>query len=415
MAQQLTLSRDLTQKIDVNANDDSDEEPNTDMTIQTTNYQENPWVGPLATSSEINDFVSGYRKFWDAKNSSTAQVNEESPMLQAVDTNNECLQQKVVDKNETPIVKKKPTGVNTKKNKQVKNHVITTCGTSNWVVTSAEKVDDIFDNLQSSLEQQLDKKYRKLQADLVPSKKKTKKQKAQRKKKSVTDLSFPKSKSKAIIDEELITNDNSKSSELDRLNSILSKTEVQPTNIDPSTAVKIAQPVNLETEIPDPLTLDENENDNQKDIILEAFEDDDVVDEFQKSKKDVVNKDIPKDINLTLPGWGSWDGYGVPVSKRKNTRFIVKFPKKIPRRDDNKGNLIIYEDSSAKVKSHQVNEVPFPFTKVKDFEASIRAPIGNTFVPELAFRKMIRPAVTTQAGTIIEPLTTDVLLKKKYA
>lgn len=385
------------------------------MTFQSTNYQDNPWVGPLATSAEINDFVSGYRKFWDAKNSSAGQVNEESPVPQAADKNNECLEQEVLGKNEGPIIKKKPAGLNTKKNKQVKSRVRTTCGTSNWVVTSAEKVDDIFDNLQLSLDQQLAKKYRKLQANLVPSKKKkTKKQKAQSKKKSVTDLSFPKSKSKAIIDEELITNDNSKSSELERLNSILSKTEVQPPNIDPSTSVKISQPVNLETEIPDPLTLDENENDNQKDIILEAFEDDDVVDEFQKSKKDVVNKDVPKDVNLTLPGWGTWDGCGLPVSNRKNTRFIVKFPKKIPRRDDNKGNLIIYEDSSAKVKSHQVNEVPFPFTKVKDFEASIRAPIGNTFVPELAFRKMIRPAVTTKAGTIIEPLTTDVLLKKKY-
>jgi U3 small nucleolar RNA-associated protein 14 len=57
--------------------------------------------------------------------------------------------------------------------------------------------------------------------------------------------------------------------------------------------------------------------------------------------------------------------------------------------------------------------LPFPFTSVKDFEASIRAPIGNTWIPQTAHRKLIKPSVVTKLGTVIEPMDEDMLVNKK--
>lgn len=58
----------------------------------------------------------------------------------------------------------------------------------------------------------------------------------------------------------------------------------------------------------------------QRMTIAQAFADDDVIEEFQQEKADVVEKDKPQDIDLTLPGWGSWGGEGIKVSKRKRKR-----------------------------------------------------------------------------------------------
>lgn len=53
----------------------------------------------------------------------------------------------------------------------------------------------------------------------------------------------------------------------------------------------------------------------------------------------------------------------------------------------------------------QVHDLPFPFKSVKDYETSIRAPIGNTWVPQSAFMKFIQPSVLTRLGSIIEPMS----------
>lgn len=60
-----------------------------------------------------------------------------------------------------------------------------------------------------------------------------------------------------------------------------------------------------------------------------------------------------------------------------------------------------------------MNELPFPFTSVKDFEASIRAPVGNTWIPETAHRKLIAPSIVTSLGTVIEPMDEEALVKRR--
>lgn len=125
-----------------------------------------------------------------------------------------------------------------------------------------------------------------------------------------------------------------------------------------------------------------------------------------------IKKSQPEDINLHLPGWGSWTGKGIPENSRKKRRFIMKFPKEVQRRDENKGDVIIIEGGNQQVRQHLVAELPYPFTSVADYEASIRAPIGRNFVPENAHRQLTEPSIITKMGTIIEPMDDDVLLKK---
>ncbi len=54
--------------------------------------------------------------------------------------------------------------------------------------------------------------------------------------------------------------------------------------------------------------------------IAEAFATDDVVDEFSVEKKAIMERDKPKDIDLTLPGWGEWGGTNMKPSKKRRRK-----------------------------------------------------------------------------------------------
>ncbi|XP_034243687.1 U3 small nucleolar RNA-associated protein 14 homolog A [Thrips palmi] len=200
-----------------------------------------------------------------------------------------------------------------------------------------------------------------------------------------------------------------------------SKKSAAAPELDPKKFMKTAQ-VKLKTALPDEITggdegLDDSDAEGGQDekhlTISEAFADDDVVADFSQEKQDAIEKDKPEDINLVLPGWGSWGGHNLKPSKRKQRRFMVKMPEAPPRRDENKGNLIINENEDKPVREHQVSNLPFPFTSVKDYEASVRAPIGNTFIPQTAHRKLIKPSVSTKMGAIITPMDKEELVKMK--
>lgn len=60
-----------------------------------------------------------------------------------------------------------------------------------------------------------------------------------------------------------------------------------------------------------------------------------------------------------------------------------------------------------------MSEIPYPFTNIQDFEASIRAPVGRNWVPQIAHRKLIAPPVVTKLGTVIGPMDEDQLVKQK--
>ncbi|XP_063904554.1 U3 small nucleolar RNA-associated protein 14 homolog A-like [Zophobas morio] len=440
LAQQLTLSRDLTQKSKTNGSSSEEEDEDVEkapMGIDETN----PWVNGVKPGKEVADFISGYRKYWleqnktaqksDAEKTEDVLENSENVdsnliKLDQPESNKNVLlkkkKQKVVtsdlsfDVEETVEKLEKDKKVPQKKKKQKRNEQMNNSkSTSEWevsLVENGEAVEDMFKRAENKLKKKMLRNVKQLKKKLVP-KTLAKLQREVAKDKVKVDLSLPIQKKTPQIDEALIENIDAEirsNEELSNLKTILSsQTKQKPCDIDPEKYLKI-NPTNLATAIPNIVTNEEV--DDQRAVISEAFEDDDIVDEFNKDKSNEADKDKPKNINLTLPGWGSWGGTGVKVNKRKKRRFTLKAPKKIPRKDDNKGFLIINESAQNKVKEHMVSEVPFPFKTVKDFEASVRAPISNTFMPETAYKKLIKPAVTTKMGTIIEPMSKDLLLNK---
>lgn len=63
------------------------------------------------------------------------------------------------------------------------------------------------------------------------------------------------------------------------------------------------------------LLIDQAED--QEEIIAKAFEDVDVIGDFEAEKEAVEAAENPKDIDLTLQGWGSWTGPGITDRKKK--------------------------------------------------------------------------------------------------
>lgn len=312
--------------------------------------------------------------------------------------------------------------------------------TSNWEVEAindsetkpSEDVLSAFESHETSVAQRVEKKLGEIRRNIErlekagrANKRETQKIKETQDRDNMEYLKLKNKKVKAVIDEELIetsskTEGQANEEKDEPLSKILNTAqapirESADSNIDPNRFIAV-KPKYLNSAI----SQGENEYDQLDDDqvvprvnIEEVFEEDDVVASFRQEKEDETNKDKPEDINLTLPGWGAWGGKGVKPQKRKRNRFILKAPPKIPRRDENKGDIIIKEFKDPKLAIHKVKDVPFPFESVKDYEASIRAPLGNTFIPEKAHKKLIRPSVITKAGKIIEPMDEEELLVPK--
>ena len=103
--------------------------------------------------------------------------------------------------------------------------------------------------------------------------------------------------------------------------SIPSESSKEEVYVDPKKLFTVESKV--KSSVPDVIEDGEEEFDSeqqQRMTIAQAFEDDDVIDEFSQEKKQIEDRDKPKDIDLTLPGWGSWGGAGITVSQRKRKR-----------------------------------------------------------------------------------------------
>ncbi|KAI3383613.1 hypothetical protein SNEBB_002683 [Seison nebaliae] len=150
--------------------------------------------------------------------------------------------------------------------------------------------------------------------------------------------------------------------------------------------------------------MEDNGNDSDQsnaivnEDVREAFLEDDIIEEFQREKMTIENEEQPKDINMALPGWGSWSNV---ESKKK----MVHKAKKIRRKDAKMTNVIIREKKGGRpVDNHRVNDVPFPFRSVHQFESSIAQPIGKEWQSQRAHNELIKPKVYIEPGKVIEPL-----------
>ncbi|XP_004465720.1 U3 small nucleolar RNA-associated protein 14 homolog A [Dasypus novemcinctus] len=153
--------------------------------------------------------------------------------------------------------------------------------------------------------------------------------------------------------------------------------------------------------------MEDKEEAEQKQMIKEAFAGDDVIRDFLKEKREAVEASKPKDMDLTLPGWGEWGGAGLKPSAKKRRRFLFKTPEGPPRKDKNLPNVIINEKRNIHAAAHQVRVLPYPFTHHQQFERTIQTPIGSTWNTQRAFQKLTTPKVVTKPGHIIKPIKAE--------
>ncbi|NWH64222.1 UT14A protein, partial [Geococcyx californianus] len=158
-----------------------------------------------------------------------------------------------------------------------------------------------------------------------------------------------------------------------------------------------------------PVVMEEEEDGDidQRGVITEAFNGDDVVADFRREKRKAEQAAKPQPVNLVLPGWGEWGGTGLKPSAKKVKRFLLKPPPAPPRKDQHLPHVIMSERRNIHAAAHQVSELPFPFEKHQQFEKSIQMPLGATWNTQRAFQKLTTPRVVTRAGHIIQPISTE--------
>lgn len=154
--------------------------------------------------------------------------------------------------------------------------------------------------------------------------------------------------------------------------------------------------------------------DEQRKLMSEAFANDDVVAQFQRAKDQLADEEQPKDVDLYLPGWGGWAGPGIKVNKKKRNKYIIK-AKKLPRKDDNLGNVIISEQADSKMNSFMVKKLPRGVKNEKKFGQILTKPTAATFVGQAQHRESIKPRIATKMGARIEPMSKRVLQKGNKA
>lgn len=148
----------------------------------------------------------------------------------------------------------------------------------------------------------------------------------------------------------------------------------------------------------------EDDQEEQRELMREAFQDDDVVSEFKKAKEQLVDEEQPKATDTFLPGWNDWAGPGTKeVSKRKRKKYIIK-PKKIHRKDEKLDNVIISEQANDKIQDFMVSRVPRNM-KAAQFEKHLLEPTSATFINQSKHREKIMPRIRTRLGARVEPMS----------
>ncbi|GAB0087849.1 hypothetical protein DMENIID0001_022030 [Sergentomyia squamirostris] len=423
LSEQLAIGRELKQqKQTLNSDGESENEDEKGKDERDDDYDPfDPWE--MKKKEENGDeILGGYRKYWNERNRNEQKKREYDALPIAVSevSNDDVLDVKPVKS----IKKSKKKASNlawTVEDIDESDVQLSTISQPLSVQkkigrkTKKRSIDELFDSAEQKMSQEITEKLSKIQEKMKKTEKSTRLSKKQNK--NHLNLALKKNSQRPVIDEALEETTQREDPEINEdfsnLKKVLSsKTDKNPQDlaIAPDSYATVETKV-LRTAVPD-IVFQGDEDDaigkeNGKMSLMEALEDDDIFTDFTREKADQIAADQPKDIDLTLPGWGSWTGDGV---KKKTKRMVLKFPKNIPRKDSNKDSVIINEAISDKTKNHLVRDLPFPFTSVRDFEASIRAPIGRTFVPETAHRVLTKPALITKMGTIIEPMDEKVLL-----
>ncbi|GJW40403.1 U3 small nucleolar RNA-associated protein 14 homolog A-like protein [Tanacetum coccineum] len=150
---------------------------------------------------------------------------------------------------------------------------------------------------------------------------------------------------------------------------------------------------------------------SQDDLIRRAFAGDDVEEDFEMSKQEILNEENPEpEKPLLLPGWGQWTRIqkkrGPPAwmlaeherAKKKRDEDLKKRP------DAHLKHVIISEKVDKKAEKLQIKVLPFPFKDKEHFERSNRMPLGPEFNPATTVGLLNRPEVVKKPGVSIKPI-----------
>lgn len=188
--------------------------------------------------------------------------------------------------------------------------------------------------------------------------------------------------------------------------------DVEDEFIDMNSTIKVSSKVGAESDNDDDEMADNHNSDvkdadvhmfTQKELIEQAFAGDDVISEFSKEKRELIEEEGDKVEDLTLPGWGDWTGGNKKVKKN---RFVKKTKgvKENERKDRNKANVIINEKLNKKNAKYLSSSVPFPYENKEQYERSLRMPIGNEWTSRETHQKLTMPKVIVKTGVVIDPL-----------
>ncbi|CAJ1877442.1 unnamed protein product [Sphenostylis stenocarpa] len=150
---------------------------------------------------------------------------------------------------------------------------------------------------------------------------------------------------------------------------------------------------------------------SQEELIRLTFAGDDVEDDFEKDKQEILNLENPEpEKPLLLPGWGQWthiqEKKGLPSGMlKKHEEAQTKRAEALKKRKDARlKHVIISEKIDKKAEKLHTKSLPFPFTSKEVFEQSMRVPVGPEFNPASAIGLLNRPEVVKKPGVIIKPI-----------
>ncbi|KAF8085671.1 hypothetical protein N665_0653s0015 [Sinapis alba] len=150
---------------------------------------------------------------------------------------------------------------------------------------------------------------------------------------------------------------------------------------------------------------------SQAELINRAFAGDDVFDEFEKDKEEVLNEEVPKpEKPVLVPGWGDWTN--IQRKRGISPRMVMEHEaeekerkqKLKTRKDARLKHVIISEKVDKRAEKLHTTTLPFPFTSKEVFEHSMRMPIGPEFNPSTIVGELNRPEVVKKTGVIIKPV-----------
>ena len=153
----------------------------------------------------------------------------------------------------------------------------------------------------------------------------------------------------------------------------------------------------------------EGDGENGPKTLAEAvfFGPDDVVQDFDKEKKEIVEDEGDQIIDTGLPGWGNWTGAGISKKQQKRDKgrslTTIKGIAPEKRQDSKLDRVVINERRVKKNGKYLANELPHPFESQQQYERSLRLPLGPEWTTKSTFQDATKPRVLIKQG-IIKPM-----------